>query len=312
MPNALVSGGSVAIALLLATVASAQAQPACATASEFAGDNSPEVLKVLASLRGTVATGGIGTCSGVLATFAGRSSSSRALVLSAGHCINLGTVQVPLGDGSSLAVLADGDVLSRASYQRPLTLDTGNSEAPRTCVEADEIVYATMTGGDILLLRLTETYEQIERRTGVKPFVVSRDSTFASGLPVRMPSSRWQNDRACHVDRAVERLKEHHWTWGPVFRLLVEGTCGLPHGASGSPIIRKDTEEVIGVAGTASDGDGAACGLNNPCEVNPDGSTTVATRGQAYGHFVHAFSTCLDGTGDLDLTIPGCRLPKPK
>ncbi|HXE86668.1 MAG TPA: trypsin-like peptidase domain-containing protein [Hyphomicrobiaceae bacterium] len=306
MRNALVS-----IALFMALPVSAHGQQACPTESEFTGDKSPEVLKVLASLRGTVESPGIGRCSGVLATFAGRSSSSRALFLSAGHCVNRGTVQIA-SSNSSLAVLADGEVLHRTSYQRPLTLDTGSSEAPRTCLEADEIVYATMTGGDILLLRLTETYDQIERRTGVKPFVISQDTTFAPGLPVRMPSSRWQNDRACHVDKTIDRLKEHSWMWGPVFRLRVEDTCGLPHGASGSPIIRTDTEEVIGVAGTASDGDKAACELNNPCEVNPDGSTSAAAREQPYGHFVHAFYTCLDSARDLDLTTPGCRLPKPK
>jgi hypothetical protein len=301
----------VSVALLLAMVASAHAQQACLTESEFAGDKSPEVLKVLASLRGTVELPEVGRCSGVLATFAGRSSSSRALVLSAGHCVNRGTVEIRSGKGL-LAVLADGEVLHRTSYQRPLTLDTGSSEAPRTCLEADEVVYATMTGGDILLLRLTETYDQIERRTGVKPFVISQDSTFAPGLPVRMPSARWQNDRGCHVEKTIDRLKEHGWMWGPAFRLRVEDTCGLPHGASGTPIIREDTQEVIGVAGTAADGDKAACELNNPCEVNPDGSTSAATKGQPYGHFVHAFYTCLNGARDLDLTTPGCRLPKPK
>ena len=95
-------------------------------------------------------------------------------------------------------------------------------------------------------------------------------------------------------------------------RLRMEDTCGLPHGASGSPIIREDTNEIIGVAGTANDGDKAACELNNPCEVGPDGSTTAATTGQPYGHLVHAFSTCLDAARDLDLTTPGCRLPKPR
>jgi hypothetical protein len=220
-------------------------------------------------------------------------------------------VQISLGRGSSLAVLAVGEVLHRASYQGQLTLETGSSEAPRTCVEADEIVYATMTDRDILLLRLTETYDQIERRTGVKPFLISQEDAFAPGLPVRMPSSSKQNDRACHVDRAVEKLREHQWTWGPVLRLRVEDTCGLPHGVSGAPIIRTDTEKVIGIAGTASDGDKAACELNNPCEVNPDGSTSGAARGQPYGHFVHAFYTCLDTAGDIDLMAPGCRLPKP-
>ena len=47
----------------------------------------------------------------------------------------------------------------RLSDRRPLTLETGNSAAPRTCIETEEIVYGTLTDADILLLRLTETYD---------------------------------------------------------------------------------------------------------------------------------------------------------
>ena len=51
----------------------------------------------------------------------------------------------------------DGEVLYRVSYRRPLTLETGNSDEPRTCVEAAEIIYATMSGADIMLLQVSET-----------------------------------------------------------------------------------------------------------------------------------------------------------
>jgi hypothetical protein len=88
-------------------------------------------------------------------------------------------------------------------------------------------------------------------------------------------------------------------------------SCGIPHGASGAPVIRKDTNEVIGVAGTAGDADGAACELNNPCEINADGSTTAATKEQPYVHFAHKFYSCLNAARDFDLDIPGCLLLKP-
>ena len=293
------------------SVASSLAELSCPTDSDLTGGKTPAALELLEALKGTVAMSGNNVCSGALVTFASRGRSSPALVLSAAHCSDRGKAQLPLKNGS-LAALDDGEVLYRFSYQRPLTLDTGNSETPRTCVEADQIVYATLTGADILVLRLTETYDQIERRSGVKPFVVSKDTSFAPGLPVRMPSSHWQNDRACHVDATVEMLKEYRWTWGPVLRLRVEtNTCGIPHGASGAPLIRKDTNEVIGVAGTAGDGDGTACELNNPCEIHVDGSATPAAKEQPYAHFVHRLYTCLDGAGDIDLGTQGCQLLKP-
>ena len=75
---------------------------------EFTGDKSPEVLKVLASLRGLdcEASAGAQACSPPLSAGA---ALPGALFLSAGHCVNRGTVQSISSSNSSLAVLADGD-----------------------------------------------------------------------------------------------------------------------------------------------------------------------------------------------------------
>jgi len=297
--------------LVVLRVASTQAQPSCNVDSEFKGSIEPAVLAVLKSLEGTIATGGNSACSAALVTFSGRSASSRGLVVSAGHCSERGKLKVPIGD-RSLAMPDHGEVLYRIALRRSLTLETGKSQDPRTCVEADEITYGTMTGADILLLQLTETYEQIERRTGVKPFLMSQETSFAPGLALRMPSARWQNDRACQADTTVQQVKEFRWLWSPVLRIRIADSCGTPHGASGAPAIRKDNNEVIGVFGTASDGNGAPCELNNPCEVAPDGSTNASVREQGYVHFLHYFYSCLDASRNLDLEVAGCLLPRPQ
>jgi hypothetical protein len=169
-----------------------------------------------------------------------------------------------------------------------------------------------MSGADILLLRISETYEQIEKRTGVRPFLVSQDTAFAPDLALRIPSAYWQNDRACQVEATIDKLKEDRWLWSPVLRIRIADTCGTPHGASGAPAIRMDSGEVIGVFGTASDANAAPCALNNPCELTPDGSAKAAAKGQGYVHFVHHFYTCLDKERNIDLDVPGCLLPKPK
>jgi hypothetical protein len=291
-------------------VASARAQSACDLRSEFKGSNDPAVLKILGRLKGTVAMHGVGACSGALVTFKGRPNAARALVLSAGHCANRGSVQVPLRQ-TSIAMLDMGEALYRAEYRRTLTLETGNSEEPRTCAEADQVVYATLTGADVMLLRLTETYEHIERRAGVKPLIVSEDTAFPEGLAVRVPSAFRQIDRACQVDVTVEKVKESRWTWGPLLRLRMDAdTCIAPRGASGAPIIRTDTSEVIGLFGTSGDTTGAPCEFNNPCEVKSDGSAVAAAKNQNYVHFVHQFYSCLDTAREIDLDIPGCSLLK--
>jgi hypothetical protein len=151
------------IVVLGFAITSARAQSVCDLRSAFKGSNEPAVVKILGRLKGAVAMHGVGACSGALVTFKGRGKATRALVLSAGHCANRGSVQIPLGQ-RSIAMLDMGEVLYRAEYRRTLTLETGNSEEPRTCAEADQVVYETLTGADVLLLRLTETYEEIERR----------------------------------------------------------------------------------------------------------------------------------------------------
>jgi Trypsin-like peptidase domain len=248
-------------------------------------------------------------CSASLVTFMGRSSSAPGLVLTAGHCSDRGSIQIPLRD-KTLAAPDAGEVLYRLSDRRSLSLETGNSAASRTCIETDQIVYGTITDADILLLRLTETYNEIGLRTGVQPFMISQDSTFPNGTPIRSPSSLFQDDRECIVEETVEKLKEHRWLWAPVMRLTP--SCDVPHGQSGAPVLRLDSNEVIGVMGTASDGNAAPCEFNNPCEMKADGTAVAAQKDQAYAHFVYRLYTCLDASRNLDLDTPGCLLPKPK
>lgn len=281
-------------------------QAACNIDSEFKGTKHPRLDR----LKATVANNRI-NCSAAFVTFKGRSGSAAGLVLGAGHCSGMGKLRIKLST-MTLTTPDAGEVLYRVSDRQTLTLDTGNGEAPRTCVESDEIIYGTMTDADLVLLRLVETYDQIERRTGVKPFLISQDAEFPTGLDVRIPSSLFQDDRECRVDTAVERLKEHRWLWGPVLRLRLSPDCDIPHGLSGAPVLRVDTNEVIGVVGTGSDANAAPCELNNPCEIGKDGSTIAAKAKQGYAHFVHKFYTCLDAARNLDLGTPGCLLAKPQ
>ncbi len=288
-------------------------QAACQIDSELKGSKEPAALAQLGRLKGTVAMAGNNTCSGALVTFKGRSSAAPALVLSAAHCSDRGSLQLPMG-GKTLAALDAGEVLADVEYRRPLTLDTGNSETPRTCVQSDRIVYASLTDTDVMLLRLDETYDQIERRTGVRPFVVSDDTSFPERLALRLPSGLWQNDRFCEIEEMVRTVKEHRWLWSDVMRLrrMDPDTCLTPSGVSGSPLIRKDTNEVIGVLGTTNTESGIPCELHNPCEVKADGSVVAPAREQSYVHSVHKLYACLDAARNLDTRTPNCLLPRPR
>jgi hypothetical protein len=64
--------------------------------------------------------------------------------------------------------------------------------------------------------------------------------------------------------------------------------------------------QIAGINNTINE-NGQLCTLNNPCEVQPDGTTT-ATLNQGYGQETYWFNTCLTASRTIDLTIPGCLL----
>jgi hypothetical protein len=260
-------------------------------------------------LKGMVAlTRGL-RCSGALVTFKGRVGSAAGLVLTNGHCSGRGTVRIKLKSGADAAMLAPGEVLRSETYLQHLTLATGNSTEPNVCVQAQEIVYGTMTDGDVMLIKLIETYDQIAARTGVNPFVISGDPSFPVGLLVRVPSLLFPHDRECEVDATVVQIKEVGWRWGPVLRL--SRGCEFEHGVSGAPIIRRDTNEIIAVFSTVNDGDARPCDLNNPCEIESESALPAAKKGRGYGHLLHKIYTCLNPAHNFDLDEPGCQLNKP-
>jgi hypothetical protein len=272
----------------------------CNLASRVRGPDDP----LLDRLKGTVEI--FNVCSASFVTLKDRSKSERGLVLTCGHCVERGTAKL----FGQLAVPAPGEILLNVKERRTFTLDTGNPAAPRACLSADELTYATMTGLDLAIYRLAETYEEIERRTGAKPLTIATDAQPPAGVRVRMPSAWHQTQKTCALDRIVARVTEGLWTLGPVMRLTRE--CDPQGGVSGSPVIREDTNEVIGVLSSGYDGDGAPCTINNPCEIAEDGSVSVAAKGQGYAYLVHQLHACRDQRGNFDLTAAGCQLPRPQ
>jgi len=295
----------IAIALLVG-VAQAQELPGakdptplrCNLASRLSGPDDP----LLNRLKGAAE---FFACSASFVTLKGRSKSERGLILTSGHCVGRGTASLL----RRFVVPAPGEVLRHLEERRSFTLDTGNAAAPRACLSADELMYATMTDLDIAIYRLTETYEEIEGRTGTTPLMIAADGRIPAGTKVRLPSALHQTDTTCSTGGTVPKLREMRWTFGPVLRLTTD--CNARRGSSGSPVIREDTSEVIGVLSTGYVADGAPCEIMNPCEIDEKGVVSVAEKGQAYANFVHQLYACFDSRGNFDLTAADCSLPKP-
>jgi hypothetical protein len=241
------------------------------------------------TLANTIA---LSNCSATLVRYPTSARTDRAMMLTNGHCYEGG-------------FLAAGEVLQNQPSTRTGALLDAEGTALGT-VTADRVLYATMTGTDVTLYRLTSTFAALKREFGASPLTIAPRRP-ADGTSIDIPSSYWKRIWNCKVDDIVGELREHVWTWRDSIRYDVN--CDTIHGTSGSPIVSAASGQIVGINNTGND-DGEMCTLNNPCEVADDGTTT-AHQGQSYGEQTYWFTTCLTWRRTIDLAIAGCLLTKP-
>lgn len=282
---------AMAIAATALTVSTAVTPASAATA---APDSSTKVVQRLqaAGLASTIA---LSNCSASLVRYPSSLDTDRAMMLTNGHCYEGG-------------FLSAGQVLvNQASSRTGKLLDaSGRSVAT---VRADLILYATMTGTDVTLYRLNKTFTQLRSTTGLNALTIASTHP-VDGDAVSIPSGYWKTTYSCAINGFVGTLREDQWTWHDSIRYLYpNSSCQTIGGTSGSPVVDNNSLQIAGINNTSNE-QGQACTLNNPCEVNPDGSLTY-TEGQNYGQETYWFTTCLTSTNAIDLNKTGCLLTKP-
>jgi hypothetical protein len=234
----------------------------------------------------------LSNCSASLVRFPTSASGDRAMMLTNGHCYEGGFINA-------------GVVLQNRTSSRSGTLLNSSGRALAT-VRADRVIYATMTGTDVTLYRLTSTFATLSSRYGATALTISSAHP-AAGTSVAIPSSYWKEIWNCQISSFVPTLREDQWTWHDSLRY--DPNCDTIHGTSGSPIVSASSGQIVGINNTGND-DGEMCTLNNPCEVDANG-TTHAYLGQSYGEETYWFTTCVNSSRTLDLTVSGCLLTKP-
>jgi trypsin-like peptidase len=241
------------------------------------------------TLASTIA---LSNCSASLVRFPNSAGTDQAMMLTNGHCYEGGMPSA-------------GEVLVNQPSSRSGTLldESGNSLGT---VRADTVLYATMTGTDVTLYRLTDTFDAISGSTGAAALTISADHP-TDGAAIGIPSSYWQQVWNCQVNGFVPTLREDEWTWHDSIRY--DTACDTIHGTSGSPVVDATSGQIVGINNTGND-NGESCTLNNPCEVDDAGNVTVH-QGQSYGEETYWFTTCLDASNAIDLATPGCLLPAP-
>lgn len=234
----------------------------------------------------------LSNCSGSFIRLETSRDTDRALVLTNGHCLETGFPrpnQIVVGKQSS----------------RRFTLLNSSAQSAGT-VRADMIVYAAMTKTDMAIYRLTETYEQIQTRTGIRPLMLSSRRPERS-QPIEIISGYWRRGYACAIDGFAYKLQEANYVCEDSMRYTQPG-CETIGGTSGSPVVATGSRAVVGVNNTGNE-DGGRCTMNNPCEIDEAGNVTYQ-QGHSYGQQTYWFYSCLTDLNELDLNKPGCQLFK--
>ncbi|MFJ1581521.1 serine protease [Streptomyces sp. NPDC088182] len=283
-------------ALLAVLLLGAGAAPAMATSrdagapTKAAGTTATAQAKVQAvDFAGTVA---LSNCSGSVVRTPASQPTDPALVLSNGHCLESG-------------MPAAGQVIVDRASTRTFSLLNSAGTGVAT-LRASKIAYATMTDTDMSLYQLTSTYAQIQSSYGISALELNATRP-VQGTAIKVVSGYWKRIYSCNIDGFAYQLKEGSWTWKDSVRYT--SACNTIGGTSGSPVIDNTTGKVVAVNNTGNES-GGRCTVNNPCEVDQNGTVTVR-QGINYAQETYGIVACV-GTGSrIDLTRPGCTLPKP-
>lgn len=241
-----------------------------------------------ANFRSIVA---LSNCSGSLVRYKHSLGSDRAMIMTNGHCLDLG------------GFLKPGQVIQNKAVTRTFALlnESGSRIATLT---ADKILFGSMTHTDMALYQLTVTYDQIKQATGTEALILSPERSTES-TPIAVVSGYWKKVYTCSIDKFIYMLKEDNWTFNDSIKYARPG-CETIHGTSGSPIINTNTYEIIGINNTGND-DGQKCTMDNPCEIDQNGNVVVDHHA-SYGQQVHWVYGCLDQNRQINLNISGCKL----
>lgn len=244
----------------------------------------------------------LSNCSASLVKFETSQPTDKGIILTNGHCVGDMTKSGRMIRPNQFVHNEDIDSMmgryyATANFLNPKTGATIGKSAMR------KILYATMTGTDMALLELEDTFADIEKKYSTLPLLISSKRSDI-GDKVIVVSGYHRQAYHCAVEAIVPELLEGGYTMTESIR-YARGCDTIP-GTSGSPILNADLNLVVGVNNTGNE-DGGMCNMNNPCQKWP-GKPDEAVEGRAYGQQIDAVYTCLTADRKIDLSIKGCQL----
>ena len=279
---------SLAIAGLVAITA--VATPALASAHAASSANSTTSTAASRPAPDFTSTVALSNCSGSIVRWKTSQASDKALMLTNGHCHDF---------------MGSREVDVNQPEQRSVDLLDANGNVVGT-ISTVTLLYATMWRTDVSLYSLNQTYQQLQDQYGVPPLTIADSKPSPKDQSISVISGYWRIQYDCHLNGFAYRLHEDVWDWSNSLR-YEDGKCQVIGGTSGSPVVDSN-RMMIGINNTINE-NGERCTFDNPCEENRHGKITVHLN-RGYGQETWIFYTCLTNN-QLDLSKPGCRLPKP-
>jgi hypothetical protein len=237
----------------------------------------------------------------------GRSDDQKAYVLTAGHCSHVKEMQ---------ATEVFVDVTTDVSFTVNFYFDSPGSDL--FSFKGRRLVYLTQHTADLGIYELDVTIGELKSR-GFTFYGLSKfppdigTEVFNVGLPMNYMSNEvdgnqaWLHYSECKTGELVA-LKEHRFDWNHSFRHNCSGVGGM----SGSPLISKKTNEIVGVFNTVVGDETIGmpdCSDSRPCEVQGDVIQVFPEHN--YAQRVDIMAQCFNNEGDFDLNLESCKLPKP-
>jgi hypothetical protein len=225
-------------------------------------------------------------CSGALVEF-NRPDSARAVILTNGHCVR------------DKMLVGKEYVVDGAYDRQPIVVGVTDAFV---ATPVTRVIYGTAYGTDLGLIEVEQSYAEL-KKLGAKVFRIS-DKAPRAGTLVKLITAMWWEKQTCKITRIVSKIIEDQWIWQNSFAL--DSNCKLQSGYSGAPLFDAVSGLIVGVANSGNV-DGKLCENMNPCEVNAFGDRSVH-QGIGYAQRVSEVPACVSSQGELDLTLPGCRL----
>ena len=244
-------------------------------------------------------------CTGTIFIMPGMADEQNALVVTNGHCLNIGDYEWQGGRYLSPGQFLFNHDLDNTGYSA--TVFSARGVNGKTYA-ARRIIFGTITATDLAIIELNVNYS-ILKKSGYRVFIFARNLP-KTGIRLEFSSCNESFDGTCKVHGIVPTVVEGPYVWTNVVKMELNKKCRVYPGVSGTPGILKSTNEIYAIGNTEYTGEGKECEIMNPCER--DASSGTLRHGpptQTYAIPTAPLYDCYDTTSSrFDFNMTSCKL----